>query len=472
MNGCGSDRCDEGHRFGGPLSLGLLALLLASCGGGPAPGRLEPGERAPPVGRPLDTYERLGFLTGPAHFPAVATLGTIAGPADSTYALVALSLPSSALRFRREAAGFAAEYVVVTTFSKDSQLVKRAERRDTVRVATFAETGRTDESVVHQDALLLAPGRYELTVQARDANSSRGFRARETVEIPRYGASARRLAQPLVVYQAAGRTATDAPPGLIMNPRHTVAYGAAAAWLYVEAYGAAAPVHLSVRVLDEAGSAVWSAAAVIEDGDSAVRHTLIEVPADTLPLGRLWIEVRTHPGASEPERTPLVVSISDQWMVANFDEVLAFLEYIAAPAEVDSLRTGTSSERRRRWESFWAARDPLPATPLNEFREQFFQRLRVATEQFSEPGGVPGWRTDRGEVYIVLGAPDFAREREIGIGDATGAAHAVDWIYESGPGGRLQLVFVERSGFGNWELTPATADEFRAVAERLKRSRR
>ena len=166
-------------------------------------------------------------------------------------------------------------------------------------------------------------------------------------------------------------------------------------------------------------------------------------------------------------RTPFLISISDQWMVANFGEVLRFLEYIANPVEVDSLRRAQGSHRREAWDRFWAKRDPLPATPINEFREQFFERIRVATEQFSETGR-PGWDTDRGEVYIVFGAPDQTLERAVGR-DASARPNLVEWLYESVPGGRLVLQFIDRGGFGHYELTPGSEAAFRTVAVRMRK---
>ena len=132
----------------------MLVLALAGCGGARVAGGPDPPGRGR-VGRPLETYQQLGLLAGPAHFPAVASFGTIGGPADSTYILLGVSLPSSALRFQREPAGFTAAYRVAATFLQDSQVVKRIERSEVVRVPTFAETGRTDESILFQDAIIL-----------------------------------------------------------------------------------------------------------------------------------------------------------------------------------------------------------------------------------------------------------------------------------------------------------------------------
>src|SRR5690606_848578 len=216
----------------------------------------------------------------------------------------------------------------------------------------------------------------------------------------------------------------------------------------------------------EHGTEVWSSQVGLHGGGSEVRSTVVEIPREPLPLGRLWVELRTPPD-TQAIRSPLLVTISDQWMVANFEEVLEFLRYIATDEELDSLSAVSGAERRERWERFWERRDPVPATPINEFREQFFERVRVATEQFGEPGR-PGWQTDRGEVFIVLGWPDQAFEQDERLVDITSNRRILIWFYERTPGGRLELVFEDRAGFGRYELTPSSQSAFRAAANRLR----
>lgn len=444
---------------------------MAACGGRSDPGRPVPGSGRPQaLARPLEIYEQMGLLAGPPQFPAVAGLSTLAGPGDSTYVVLSMSMPNSALRFQRDGNGFLAEYGVVAVFLQDSVQAGRIDARENVRIGTFAETGRSDESIVFQQVVALRPGRYELRFEANDVNSSRGFRANDTIDVPAYGAGAAQLSTPVVVYRAEGRASRGERPRMIANPRHAVPYGGDSPRLYLESYGLAADVPLDVRVINEAGQNVWNATATLVRGDSAMRFGVVELPAATLPLGRFWVEVLA-PGAA-PLRAPLVLTISDQWMVANFEEVLQFLRYIAYPEELDSLRAGSPAQRRDLWEKFWAKRDPLPVTDINEFRDDFFQRVRYATEAFREPGGRAGWQTDRGEVYIVLGPPDQALERYIGVADMTGQPNAEEWTYLNAPGGRLNLLFLDRSSFGRFELTPSSDAAFRSTAERMKPRRR
>lgn len=457
-------RYGEGHLRGGLLLWVLMgAVAQAGCAArGPEP-RLPAEVHA--VARPLEIYDRLGLVAGTEAFPAVASFGVLAGPADSTYLLFGLSLPTQALRFRRDERGFSAEYVVGLRVLQDSQLIASVLRREPVRVATFEETGRTDESVVFQLPLPLAPGRYVVGVQVQDGQGSRGFETLDTVDVPSFEAGT--VAPPVFVYDARGRDARDAAPDLIMNPRHTVPYGGDQPRLYLEGYGVEATRELTVRVVDERGATLWRAGVRLDRGTEAVRYTVVNVPPEILPLGRLWVEVDDGATRERIAREPMVLTISDQWMVANFDDVLGFLTYIAAPAELDSLRDATPEGRHAQWEAFWERRDPVPATPVNEYRETFFRRVRIATDRFTEPGR-PGWKTDRGEVYIVLGAPARVYERRVGRMDSSARPNAVEWIYERPAAGDLELLFIDRSGFGQYEMTSASELAFRSAARRLR----
>jgi GWxTD domain-containing protein len=468
----------KGHLPGGPLRLGALALvaagLLAACSGGGAHQSRQPGpRRGEAILSPLSVYEQLGLLAGTAEFPAVASFATVAGPTDSTYVIFGLSLPNSALMFQRDGtSGFVGRYGVTLSFSRGGEVVRRAGGEEEVRVPTFAETGRTDESVVYQTVVALAPGSYTVELEARDLSvAQKRIKMQDTLVVPAYRGDGRRLAGPFFVYQADGRESSTTTPGLIVNPRHTLPYGSESLKVYLEGYGIPRGEPVRVRLLGPENEDLWHTEVTLSDGDAEVSHLVLDLPGANLPLGRLWIEatVGSDSGAT-PERTPLVVTVSDQWMVSNFDEMLEFLGYIATPAELDSLRKATPAERVELWDRFWASRDPAAASAgINVFREQFFERLRLASLYFSEPGR-PGWKTDRGEVYIVLGAPSYVVDRY--LRNTSARPDAYDWVYENGPTGRLVLTFAERYSADRFELTPASRVAFRSAANWVKNRRR
>lgn len=412
--------------------------------------------------RPLQGYRDLELITGPADFPAIADAVTLAGPADSTLLLFGLSLPTSALRFRREERGFVARYVVSLRAARDRQVVTRVDRRETVRVQGFAETLRTDESVLFQAAMTLPPGEYTLTARVRDGLSARGFRAVDTIRVPDYGADGQRLAAPALVHQGRARHRRDATPEVILNPRRTVPYGGPPSRVYLEAYGSAT-VNLEIR--GPAGAVVWSRTVPLSRGTGLAAGTAT-LPVDSLPLGRFSMIVSAGSDTAGP--VPFTVALTDEWLAANFIEVLGLLRYIAGEDELKALLEASAGERRRLWDEFWEARDPVPATPANEYRDTFFERVRMATIEFAESGR-PGWKTDRGEVYIVLGPPSRLTELRYDAMVSGGKSMAQEWVYARAPGGgRLSLVFVDRTGFGGYRLTQDSEVTFRAVARRLK----
>src|SRR5512135_1346695 len=69
------------------------------------------------------------------------------------------------------------------------------------------------------------------------------------------------------------------------------------------------------------------------------------------------------------------------------------------------LKLQTDKEREIFIEAFWKHRDPVPETPRNEFQEEHIRRLNYANSIYGRSSPVPGWKTDRGRIYILLGAP-------------------------------------------------------------------
>jgi len=94
---------------------------------------------------------------------------------------------------------------------------------------------------------------------------------------------------------------------------------------------------------------------------------------------------------------------------------------------------------------FWAKRNPDPDTEENEFKEEFFRRIDYVNLRFRE--GIPGWKTDRGRIYIYLGPPDKVEQRPfINYPDVKGL---IWWGYYKY---RLSIEFVDRVGDGSYTL--------------------
>lgn len=128
---------------------------------------------------------------------------------------------------------------------------------------------------------------------------------------------------------------------------------------------------------------------------------------------------------------------------------------LSAGEEREARSLGTAQERAGFVELFWRRRDPTPGTPANEFRDEFRRRVESADRLFAETTK-PGWKTDRGKIYILLGPPDETSAAPMEAGRRGVAA----WIYRNTPqpdiGPQVVVRFAQDSS-GEYRLT---ADAF------------
>ena len=137
--------------------------------------------------------------------------------------------------------------------------------------------------------------------------------------------------------------------------------------------------------------------------------------------------------------------------------------WIISDQEVQAFKALKNDEEREAFiEQFWLRRNPNPESPDNEFREQHYARIAYANEHFA--AGKPGWRTDRGHIYIAYGKPDsidshpsggtYERPVEEGGGSTSTFPFEV-WHYRylEGIGDNIDLEFVDSCQCGDYHLT-------------------
>jgi len=139
--------------------------------------------------------------------------------------------------------------------------------------------------------------------------------------------------------------------------------------------------------------------------------------------------------------------------------------YIITPEERRSfLHLSTNEEREQFIEAFWQRRNPDPDSPENTFKEEHYRRIAYANEHFAS--GIPGWKTDRGKIYIMWGPPDeidshptggtWERPMDQGGGETTTYPWET-WRYRylegESLGENVELEFVDPTSTGEYHLT-------------------
>lgn len=137
--------------------------------------------------------------------------------------------------------------------------------------------------------------------------------------------------------------------------------------------------------------------------------------------------------------------------------------YIITPEERSAfLQLETNEEREQFIEQFWLRRSGNPDLPDNDFKEEHYRRIAYANEHFAS--GIPGWKTDRGRIYIIWGKPDEIESHPTGgtydrpMEEGGGSTTTYPWEtwryrYLEGIQENVILEFVDPSSSGEYHLT-------------------
>lgn len=157
-----------------------------------------------------------------------------------------------------------------------------------------------------------------------------------------------------------------------------------------------------------------------------------------------------HPSVSSEQATNHLQHPWQKWL----NEDVVYLISEEEKATFESLKT--DEERQHFVEHFWERRDPTPGTPENGFKEEHYRRIAYANQHYGSASSTPGWRTDRGHMYIVYGPPDEIDSHPKRAHDTYGVEM---WLYRhiEGLGDNRSFTFADQTGTGNYRLAPSPA---------------
>lgn len=414
-----------------------------------------------------EIYRQIGLLAAPNPLAFVGRLSSFATASpDTTLVLASISIPNRALTFTREGDRYRAPYEVKLALARNGSEAANINVMEIVRVGSFRETNRTDESVIFQHYFHVPPGAYDLSVTVRDVGGSRTASQQAAIVVPFLGAG--RLSTPTLVYEATGRSILDSAPQLLASPRSSAVFGRdSTVAIYVEGYGPGTRLPVSFVVRNEKGAEIWRDSAALRR-NGALFSGVVNVPISTVGVGvaRVFFTRRDGSGG-DSIGAPLFVSFGEDIPLMSFEDMVGYLRFFATPSRLNALRDAPLERRATMWAEFLRATDPIPETPTNEDLQSYFGRVQQANLQFRMDRN-PGWLSDRGMVFVALGEPDEVFDRTINQTLSTtqmsSAARLQIWQYRQY---NTQLVFYEDTG--RWRLTRPSETEFLSISVRRQR---
>jgi GWxTD domain-containing protein len=454
-------------------SIGFLALtsvIVGACSSTVTRPTPEPNLRVlqPDDGANSDVselYRQIGLLAAPSPLAFVGKISAFASARpETTLVLASISVPNRALTFTREGDRYRAPYEVKLTINRGDVEAASIDVMEIVRVGSFREINRTDESVIFQHYFHIPPGVYTLSAMVRDVGGSRNATQQATIRVPIL--STGRFSTPLLVYEALGRSVLDSAPQLLASPRSSAVFGRdSTVAIYVEAYGQGTRLPVDFVVRNDKGAQLWRDSATLARRGSLF-NGVVNVPISTVGVGIAQVSF-TRRDSPDSAKAPLFVSFGEDIPLMSFEDMLGYLRFFASPFQLTQLRTAPLEKRATVWAEFLRATDPVPETPTNEEMQNYFGRIQQANAEFRADRN-PGWLSDRGMVFVSLGEPDQILERNVNAQMSTmqvGSNTRLQiWQYRKYSS---QLVFYEETG--RWRLTRPSEAEFLSLNARKQR---
>jgi GWxTD domain-containing protein len=412
-----------------------------------------------------ELYRQIGLLAAPSPLSFVGKLSSFATAApDTTLVLLSISIPNRALTFTREGDRYRAPYEVSLSLNRGDIEAASVSAMEIVRVGSFRETNRMDESIIFQHYFHVPPGAYVLSAIVRDVGGSRSATQQANVSVPSLGTG--RLSSPTLVYEASGRSVLDSTPRLLASPRSSAVFGRdSTVAIYVEGYGQGTRLPVSFVVRGDKGVTLWRDSTTLAR-NGALFSGVVNVPISAVGVGiaRVFFSRRDAPDSVQ---APLFVSFGEDIPLMSFEDMLGYLRFFASPTRLNALRSAPPERRATVWAAFLRATDPIPETPTNEDMQAYFGRIQQANLQFRMDRN-PGWLSDRGMVFVALGDPDQILERNVNQTLSTSqiatSARIQIWQYRQY---NSQLIFYEDTG--RWRLTRPSETEFLSLNARRQR---
>ncbi len=416
---------------------------------------------------PTAVYHQMGLIATGSPLSFVGKIAYFATPSiDTTLILASVSIPNRSLSFVREGDSYRAPYEVHLILSQSGNQVASVNSMEIVRVPTFKEINRTDESVIFQHYFKVNPGNYTISFQVRDAASARSTSQEGQITVPALKNGL--LSTPVIVYEASRRITLDSLPRILASPRSSAVFGQdSTVTVYLEGYGMQSRLPVGFVVQNDRGTVLWRDTVLLQRQGNLLSGSL-KVPISKVGIGIANITF-TRGDATDTVRAPVFVSFGNDIPLLSFDEMLAELRYYAAPERIRALRDAPPERRGTVWADFLRSTDPVPGTPEHEGLQAYFTRILQANIRFrEESGGRSGWLSDRGKVYVSLGEPDQIYEQNTNVPlsstSVTQRSRVQFWEYAQY---RLRFLFYDESGTGRWRLTPASEADFQSINARL-----
>jgi GWxTD domain-containing protein len=374
---------------------------------------------------------------------------------------VSVEIPYTSLIFLRKNGVYESDYAVyVKILDESKKLVETAVVTGSVVVADYEETRSVTRTTRASKQFQVAPGEYVVACSVEVKNTQRLFEKQVPVTVPVFLQAGIGVGKPRLF--AADIDTSRVLPAMAQASAYDDLHGREkekAVFADLDKHPLLVfEVYSEKEGSDSVGCELYFEVVDKQDVVHAYGRTGIRIvglqnqfavylDVDEWAPGAYEFHVKavqTDPFRQATSAFSFVLAYTRAMLTKDIDRTTAVLSLIGESEEVEEFKRAPESERGRLWEAFWARRDPTPGTAENEALEEHLRRVQFAIEHYSD--AAPGWRSDRGKVYVKYGEPDHM---EVKIEPQFEGEYLIWYYYKE----NRRFVFWDRSGLGDYRLT-------------------
>lgn len=367
-----------------------------------------------------------------------------------------VQVPFSEIQFVRTSKGYDGGYsVTVSAYLPDKEImVVEKIWNEKINLPTFEEAvSKINYNISHR-FVQLAPGEYFIKTTVVDKDSRREHSTGTNFTVKDF------VSRPCMsdIMLVTRRTSVNDQKKIVPNVSGNISESEGKIKLYFEIYSdtlTSSLIEYEVFNNKQKSMVKKSGEQLLNKGKTQIYFVISDT---SFGIGNYSLKVTLKDGNDDVISSASKLFYS-RWVglpstVENIDDAIAQLVYIASPDEMQYMESGnTESNKTTRFLEFWKKKDPSPRNEENEVFEEYYRRVRFANENFSHYA--EGWRSDRGMVYIILGAPNNIDRHPF---EYDSKPYEIWQYYDL----NKSFTFLDETGFGDYRLiTPLYGDLFR-----------
>jgi len=373
------------------------------------------------------------------------------GENDKTRLDFFIQVPYNAVQFVKTGQGFEAAYTVTVSVFDEGQknLITEKIWNEKIVAISFELTNSPENFNLGHRSFELAPGVYSIKTSMFDKDSKNEYSSENKIIIKQFTAVPS-LSDIMLISK---RTMVEGNSKIIPNVSRNIVTDRDPLSTFFEIYSdTISNLFVDYEIFDENETSVYKSTKEvgIKKGNNQIFNNIDSLVLD---LGKNLLKISLRDSTGKVYDTSAKSFIS-RWVgvpasLPDLDKAIEQMVYLASSEDLNFIKEpDIRREKAKRFVAFWRKQDPNPADEYNPVFNEYYNRVAYADQNFTSYS-LEGWRSDRGMVMIILGAPDnidrhpfeyYAKPYEV-------------WQYYNL---NKQFLFVDYTGFGDYRLDPST----------------